>query len=243
MRSSSRSLTNDVLTLDPTEVTARFSFFKPLRRPRLCSVSMRLSRMSRSLSYTSSDGHSPTIRWPLPVSLRPMTKCVSRPAILRWIDLPVAESGTAVRKLSSKSDPTSHGQMETRRQIRRNLARNPRRLRSSPPWRHTGRSNHHSPHHGLPHPHVAPKTRNRSPSQTTHLSSHEMVHTEGMFRKPTPDPDMAVHGLTFPVRGPGVGSWVAWRVLPTEAAGFRGVNRHPIRKTTITVSAISGGVC
>ena len=82
-----------------------------------------------------------------------------------------------------EGDPTSHGQMETRRQIPRKLARNPRRLRSSPPWRHTGRSNHHSRHHGLPHPHVAPKTRNRSPGQTTHLRSHEMVHRPGLSRR------------------------------------------------------------
>ena len=82
-----------------------------------------------------------------------------------------------------EGDPTSQGQMETRWKIRRNLARNPRRLRSSPPWRHTGRSNHHSRHHGLPHPRVAPKTRNRSPGQTTHLSSHEMVHRPGLSRR------------------------------------------------------------
>ena len=82
-----------------------------------------------------------------------------------------------------EGDPTSHGQMETRRQVRRTLARNPRRLRSSPPWQHTGRSNHHSQHHGLPHPHVAPKTRNRSPGQTTHLRSHEMVHRPGLSRR------------------------------------------------------------
>ena len=56
-----------------------------------------------------------------------------------------------------EGDPTSRSQMETRRKIPRKLARNPRRLRSSPPWQQTGRSNHHSQHHGLPHPHVAPK--------------------------------------------------------------------------------------
>ena len=82
-----------------------------------------------------------------------------------------------------EGDPTAHGQMETRRQIRRKLACNPRRLCSSLPWRHTGRSNHHSRHHGLSHPHVAPKTRNRSPGQTTHLSSHEVVHRPGLSRR------------------------------------------------------------
>ena len=82
-----------------------------------------------------------------------------------------------------EGDPTSYGQMETRQQIRRNLARNPRRLCPSPPWQQTGRSNHHSQHHDLPHSHMAPKTRNRSPDQTTPLRSHEMVHRTGFSRR------------------------------------------------------------
>ena len=61
----------------------------------------------------------------------------------------------------------------TGQQVRRNLARNPRHLCESPPWQQRGRSNHHSQHHGLPYPYMAPKARNRSPYQTTHLRSHD----------------------------------------------------------------------
>ena len=73
--------------------------------------------------------------------------------------------------------------MESGRVVRGALAVHPRYLCPSPPWQQTSKPNHQRQYHGLPHPHMAPKTRNRPSCQTAHRRGHEMVHRPRVPRR------------------------------------------------------------
>ena len=47
----------------------------------------------------------------------------------------------------------------------------------------TSGPNHQCQYHGLPHPHMAPKTRNRTPGKTTHRRGNEVVHRSRISRR------------------------------------------------------------